>query len=188
MCTAHCCMYLCRLAKPAQCESAGFLVQRHKMTDTEVMQRATSVAKVLIDHLPAPTHPTPLTGVEQKTGDISERCRGVSPIPGWEGLYSINEYGEIHSHGLRKVQLKPWIRKGYHIVQLYNRDKYKNYKVHRLVAITYIPNPYNKPAINHIDGDKSNNHVSNLEWVTYKENTDHAKANGLMWYQKRSKA
>lgn len=63
----------------------------------------------------------------------------------------------------------------YHRISLINDDgKNKKYLVHRLVAITYIPNPDEKPEVNHIDGDKMNNCVSNLEWVTRSENLKHA--------------
>jgi len=55
----------------------------------------------------------------------------------------------------------------------------KNKKVHRLVALFHIPNPYNKPEINHKDGNKDNNNVNNLEWVTTQENRDHAIENKL---------
>lgn len=59
----------------------------------------------------------------------------------------------------------------------------KDVYVHRLVAQTYIPNPNNLPCVNHIDGNKLNNAVSNLEWVTYKENSEHASDLGLNDYQ-----
>lgn len=60
----------------------------------------------------------------------------------------------------------------YKIVFLKKGNK-KKFKVHRLVAIHFIPNPDNKPFVNHIDRDKRNNHISNLEWVTEAENTKH---------------
>lgn len=69
---------------------------------------------------------------------------------------------------------------GYLVTDLYKDGKRKTVRVHRLVAKEFIPNPSDKPAINHKDGDKYNNNVSNLEWVTSKENSRHAWENGLM--------
>lgn len=71
-------------------------------------------------------------------------------------------------------------------VQLTNKDKkasggYSKFFVHRMVAELYVPNPENKKYVNHIDGDKSNNHKSNLEWVTARENTMHAIKLGLCY-------
>lgn len=71
-------------------------------------------------------------------------------------------------------------KKGYPAVDLYERGKRNTERVHRLVAKAFIPNPDNKPEVNHKDGDKHNNRVSNLEWVTCKENCEHAWENGLV--------
>ncbi len=69
---------------------------------------------------------------------------------------------------------------GYHIVSLHVQGRRYAGKVHRLVAEAFIPNPANKPQVNHKDGNKSNNVITNLEWVTSQENIIHAHENGLM--------
>ncbi len=63
------------------------------------------------------------------------------------------------------------------LLQLYKNNKPTTCKIHRLVANAFIPNPENKPQVNHIDEDKTNNMVSNLEWVTAKENCNHGTRN-----------
>lgn len=77
-------------------------------------------------------------------------------------------------------QLKPVInRYGYKQVTLSSKGERKTYLVHQLVARTFIPNPENKETVNHINGNKLDNHISNLEWATSKEQKDHAIRNGL---------
>ena len=84
--------------------------------------------------------------------------------------------GRVWSCRTRKY-LKPWIdRDGYHRVRLGDAN---HQGMHRLVANKYIPNPESKPFVNHINGIKSDNHVSNLEWVTQSENELHAYKTGL---------
>lgn len=77
-------------------------------------------------------------------------------------------------------ELNPYIGKnGYAYVNLRNDGQTIRRYIHRLVAEAFIPNPLNKPTVNHIDGSKLNNDVSNLEWATYSENSKHAVAHGL---------
>ena len=77
-------------------------------------------------------------------------------------------------------QLRPSVDKyGYERVVLTKDGIRKTYSVHKLVALAFIPNPENKTTINHIDGNKRNNNVSNLEWATEKENQNHKWKNGL---------
>ena len=72
-------------------------------------------------------------------------------------------------------------KKGYirHTIRDKNTGKRKSYRVHRLIAEAFIPNPDNLPQVNHIDGDKTNNDISNLEWCTNKDNQNHAWQIGL---------
>lgn len=95
--------------------------------------------------------------------------------------YEVSNLGNIRNartHRVRKLNVLP---KGYAFVgvSLGSRDNKPLFKVHRAVAETFIPNPNNLPVINHIDGNKLNNVVENLEWCTHQENTIHAYANGL---------
>lgn len=84
----------------------------------------------------------------------------------------VRRKGNNKDHSMRDT-------KGYLTTDLYRNGKRKKARVHRLVAEEFVPNPYNKPEVNHKDGDKHNNNASNLEWVTKKENCRHAWNNGL---------
>ncbi len=105
------------------------------------------------------------------------------PIPGFE-KYLISKEGVIYStivKKLRKINTERFIKsKSYINVGLRHSDG-KEYKrlIHRLVAITYIPNPENKTTVNHIDGNKYNNNVTNLEWASQQEQVDHVIKNNL---------
>lgn len=98
------------------------------------------------------------------------------PIKGYEGLYEISINGKIKSIG-RKIEkiLKPSINsRGYLCVNLTKDKKMKTIKLHRIISNAFIPNPLNKPQVNHKDGNKLNNKISNLEWCTPSENMKHA--------------
>lgn len=105
-------------------------------------------------------------------------------IKGYEGLYQVSNLGRVKSlKHLKEYFLTYRIEgKGYASVALFKGtvSSRKSYKVHRLVADAFIPNPENKPQINHKDGNKLNNSVENLEWVTNQENIVHAYNNGLI--------
>jgi hypothetical protein len=100
-------------------------------------------------------------------------------IAGLEGLYQISNKGRLKS--LREDKINGRIlsvknSKGWYLaINLIDRNgRRKTYRIHRLVAEAFIPNPQNKPEVNHKDGNKQNNDVSNLEWVTPQENIRHA--------------
>ena len=102
--------------------------------------------------------------------------------------YIVSTYGRVFSvrrlsgNDIDVHEMVHSIKKsGYHEIALCRWD-HKNRKyilIHRLVALMFIPNPYNKPAVNHKDGNKSNNYIWNLEWVTNSENVQHAYSTGL---------
>lgn len=94
-------------------------------------------------------------------------------VNGYERRYRIYEDGEVWSVVSQKF-LKQDVSKGYRRVTLSIDGKTKRFQVHRLVAMYFIENPLNKPCVNHIDGDKENNCINNLEWCTYSENEKHS--------------
>jgi hypothetical protein len=88
--------------------------------------------------------------------------------------YSVTTTGKVYSHKTKKYIKEHTNNEGYLRLGLYNNDGEKKYLVHQLVAKTFIPNPSNKSQVNHIDSNKSNNCVKNLEWVTNQENRNHS--------------
>jgi HNH endonuclease len=107
-----------------------------------------------------------------------------APIYGFPN-YEVSTNGRIYGH-YRDVFLIPWVSEwGYYQVGLSNRGEKTNATVHRLVAEAFLPGSNYLFEVNHIDGDKLNNHVSNLEWLTREENMQHAHDTGLITPKRR---
>lgn len=101
--------------------------------------------------------------------------------------YTIREDGQIKSRFGRLIKQQAG-NTGYLRVELWTNGKGKKYLLHRLIAEKFIPNPDGKPVVNHIDGNKQNNAIENLEWVTRSENQLHAYRAGLqVGYKKPTK-
>lgn len=105
------------------------------------------------------------------------------PIKGYEE-YEVSNYGNVRS--IKKLHrrkgplyMKPMDNGyGYYVVTLWKKNKRKNQYIHRLVAEAFIPNPDDLPQVNHLDYDRHNNSVSNLEWITQLDNTRYSAGRG----------
>lgn len=93
-------------------------------------------------------------------------------IEGYKGHYQISNYGNVRSLKKDAFLMKGGYLKGYKIISLWKNGTGKMFRVHRLVAAAFIPNPENKPCIDHIDGDRANNRADNLRWSTRKQNAN----------------
>lgn len=113
-------------------------------------------------------------------------------VKGYEGLYMVSNYGNVkrihNDPSKNEVTLKKVLQStGYYTVGLSVGGKTKIKSIHRLVAESFIPNPLQKPQVNHKDGVKTNNNVENLEWCTPSENALHAWKTGLSKSTERHK-
>lgn len=109
----------------------------------------------------------------------------IKDVEDFEGRFMITDFGRLFSingrwKGVR--ELKPAIGKkeGYYITNLRMKPKHKYVRIHQLVGLHFVDNPDNKPQLNHEDGNKLNNHYTNLKWCTIAENIEHAVRTGLL--------
>lgn len=109
------------------------------------------------------------------------------PIKGYPD-YTVSNYGRVKSMKKNSVKILKWREtyKNYYNVAPFKADQktQKQFYIHRLVALAFIPNPNKYPQVNHKNCNKADNHVSNLEWCNDQFNKDHAKENGLIKYRK----
>lgn len=137
--------------------------------------------------LAAPLNPREKTALRLILSEIdckdlpNEEWRDPVDDIDYEGDYQISNLGRAKSFKKCKVTiLKPAFNGDYYFVNFYKNGKAKMHYIHILVAKTFIPNPENKPEVNHISGDKTDNRVDNLAWVTPSENKRHAVEMGLV--------
>jgi len=120
-----------------------------------------------------------LTGVEQ--------WHSLKGVVECGNNYEVSSFGNVRSILTGKIRKSNNDKDGYPYVELFYGGKRKTYKIHRLVALAFIPMQKDKTQVNHIDGRKDNNNVSNLEWVNSSENQLHAIRLGLVNKEKVSK-
>ena len=119
------------------------------------------------------------TLVKNTFGEDTANYEGYVPLKDFEGLYLINNVGDIITLGNGKINkvVKPLAKSdvgGYYVCTLSKNGITSQHYIHKLVANTFIPNPYNYTVINHKDENKHNNSVENLEWCTNKYNTQYS--------------
>lgn len=118
-----------------------------------------------------------------KKEELTKQKEIWKPVAGYEGLYEVSSEGNVRSlksgrwRNRRKILTPRKIDNGYHLVALCKDGAGKQMYVHRLVAQAFIPNPNNLETVNHKDEVKTNNNVSNLEWMTQKDNINYGSHN-----------
>lgn len=104
-------------------------------------------------------------------------CEEWTDIKDYEDTYQVSSLGRVRNKNTHRILTHGLNKNGYHRVNLYNESGMKSKFVHRLVAEAFIPNTDNKPEVNHIDEDKNNNSVDNLNWMTRSENVNYGTRN-----------
>lgn len=110
---------------------------------------------------------------------MQEEFKSLKGLVDYGNNYEVSNLGRVRNHKTGRILKFDTAHTGYHQVKLSYEGKKKNCLVHRAVALAFLPNPDNKREVNHKDGSKTNNLLSNLEWATSKENQEHAMEHGL---------
>lgn len=106
-------------------------------------------------------------------------------VIGTNGMYRVSDQGNIYSLYRRRIIKGSYDKNGYLSVALAIDKKVKYMRLHRVVAMAFIPNPYGLPCVNHINEVKDDNRATNLEWITHKDNDNHGTRNERMSQTKK---
>lgn len=143
-----------------------------KISNLECISQSENVKHAIHNKLYIPNHGFGKN--KNNNNDIDEFLTLESKkIPNYPN-YSATYDGRIFNHNTERFMALSKMPEGYLRLNIKNNSGQKKFLIHRLIALTFIPNPKNKPQVNHIDSNKSNNSVDNLEWITNKENREHA--------------
>lgn len=113
--------------------------------------------------------------------------KGYEPLKGYEQQYMINREGDIVRIETGRIKKSTINNSGYKTIHLCREGLIRSYLVHRLVALQFIPNPNNYPQVNHLDNNKTNNCVDNLQWCTPEMNMQQEARQGKIYNNKNGK-
>ena len=112
----------------------------------------------------------------------------IKDVQGYEGLCAVTDCGKVFSYKLGRYLKQRINNRGYLLINLSKDGKQKTFSVHRLVAETFLEADNKRNDVDHIDGDKTNNNISNLRWATHSENMQNKRAaKGYTWHRQHNK-
>lgn len=112
---------------------------------------------------------------------FKENLEEFVDVKDYQGIYKINKNGDIFSVKYNKILNHSQDGRGYYKTSLYKNGKKKTIRLHRLIALHFIPNPDNLPVIDHIDRNRTNNNIKNLRWCSYSDNNYNKEIKGCIY-------